>query len=239
MDYLKKLLFQSEAVISGEHFVYKSGKHGSDYIDKERFSFIGATELVAIIEEIGRKAEESGMKIELSSMTGIIGPAEGAVLFPLTLAKYFESRIRTQKGFFHDVKYFPAKTSVNSDGYHYIKEKLISYYYGKNFIIFEDIVNGGTTIREVCHLLRNKLNAKVLAALCFIDRGGQTAASLGIPQYFPGLRMNMSQYSAKECPLCKKGVPINSHLGKGKKWIDLFGQPPYDPKTDFSSFWNE
>ena len=171
---LEKLLAEGNAVVSGDHFVYKSGKHGHEYIDKGQFSHIGSINLVMVIKEIGWRAEEKGLKINLAPEIGIIGPAEGAVLFPLSLAEHFEQRIRkTSEGeLFKSIKFFPAKTSVNENDRHYVKDKDLPRYRGKPFIIFEDIVNDGTTIREVGDLIRSELNSEVIAAMCFVDRGG-------------------------------------------------------------------
>ena len=123
----------------------------------------------------------------------------------------------------------------------FITIKLKPNYKGQPFIIIEDIVNNGTTISEVRELFEKEVGGEILAALCIVDRGGQTSESLGIKQYFPLMRVDMIQHDARNhaCPLCLKGVPINTQLGKGKSWVNLFGQPPYARDTDFSALWKQ
>ncbi len=131
------------------------------------------------------------------------------------------------------------ETDVAGKKVHVIPEKFHVAYQGKPFIIVEDIVNNGTTIREGKAVCVKQVDGEVIAALSIAERGGQTTESLGVPQFFPLMRVNMVQYDVKKavCPLCEAGIPINTILGKGKRWIELFGQPPYNPRADFSEFW--
>jgi orotate phosphoribosyltransferase len=228
------ILAEANAVIDNDHFVYKAGTHGSAYINKERFPFLGARNLEKILFEVAESAVRNGLDLRGEKSVGIIGPAMGATPYPLTIAVALEK-------IFPDTVFFPARTELETDKdgkrTHMIPDKLAADYKGKSFIIFEDIVNNGTTIREVSELFSHI--GKVLAAFCIIDRGGQNTQSLGIPAYYPWLRVDMSQYDAKDCPLCKSGTPVNTVLGKGKVWANLFGQPPYPPGRDFSAFWEK
>lgn len=227
---VKAMLLSKKAVVTGDHFVYKKGTHGSDYIDKEAFVDLGARNLSSIIRFVGLNAIRH-LDIGEEKEIGVIGPAYGAIPFALTLADFFE--------FFFGIKFFPARTELTDKKVHIIPEKLRSSYKKKAFIIFEDIVNNGTTTREVKALFEQQVSARIIAASCFVDRGGQTAGTLGISQYYPMLRVDMEQVDVREetCSLCEQGVPINIELGKGKRWVEMFGQPPYPKGKDFSAFW--
>jgi orotate phosphoribosyltransferase len=232
----KSIIETSGAAVTG-HFVYKARyMHGPGYIDKEIFPEIGALYLIRAIYEVADNAIKKGFVIN-DAPVGIVCPAYGAIPYGLTLAEAFEKRNQ-------GVKFFPARTELmwQTDGekkVHYIPEKLASRYHGKAFIIFEDIVNNGTTIREVEELFQREVDAKILAAISFVNRGGQTAKSLGVPAFYPLLDIVMAQYDLRAglCPLCDEGVPINTDLGKGAEWVEMFGQPPYASGTDFSKFW--
>ena len=74
---------------------------------------------------------------------GIIGPAYGAIPCSLVLSAYFEEQRP-------DILFFPARTQLAEDGgrkRHIIPDKLLKEYKNGVFIINEDIVNNGTTIR--------------------------------------------------------------------------------------------
>lgn len=230
-------LQESEAVYQG-HLVYKAGyAHGNLYIDKERLSKLGAIRLCTLMERVAVNAINSGLMTWDYEEIGIFGPAYGAIAFTLPLAAAFENI------FVRTIKFFPARTEVvKKDGrnIHFIPDKLLPMYKGLPFIGIEDIVNNGTTIRETSHLFRTVADATILAFTSIVDRGGQTAESLGLEQYFPLCRTEMKQHdlrSGRPCPQCEAGEPITTHLGKGAEWVAMFGQPPYPPNMNFSRFW--
>jgi orotate phosphoribosyltransferase len=247
-DFVDEVLAKSAAMVDNDHFVYKAlHNHGGAYIDKEKFSEVGAGNLVKMVYEVAGNALKEGLKFPGEEKLkypevleiGILAPAYGALFLPLTLGVYFEERT-------HNLKFFPARSELKPDPtdanklIHVIPEKRKSYYEGKSFIIFEDIINEGTTVREVKKLFENEVGANIFAAVCFVDRGGQTAKTLGVEQYYPLKRIDMTQFDVRSgngCPLCKAGKPINMVLGKGKAWVAMFGQPPYPPGKDFSEFW--
>jgi len=231
-----EILQKSGAVVSG-HLVYKAGTHGLHYIDKERFVNLSAQELSVFIREVGINAILKGLQIPADAeRIGIIGPAMGAIAYSLTLAECLEKS-------FPAIKFFPARSNLEIGPagklIHVIPDKLLPLYLDAYFMIFEDIVNNGTTVREVKLLFESVAKAKIIAALCTVDRGGQTAESLGIEQYFPLKQIQMDQWDPRKnpCPLCEQGIPISTDLGKGSLWVKLFGHPPYPSGIDFSAFW--
>lgn len=226
-----------DQIIKSGHFVYKEGTHGSHYLDKETLVDLGAEKLVNFVRLAGLLAWKRGFYFDRGfKEIGIITPAMGAIVYGLILAEQFEKLTLGR------VKFFPARTELRHDEtdkkIHYIPEKFIPLYYQKPFIIFEDIVNNGTTVREVSQLIVDPdvLNGEILGVISLIDRGGQSAKSLLVEQYAPLVRIKMQQFSANVCPQCYQGVPINTDLGKGERWVKLFGQPPYPQGKDFSAF---
>ncbi|PIP27473.1 MAG: hypothetical protein COX30_01750 [Candidatus Moranbacteria bacterium CG23_combo_of_CG06-09_8_20_14_all_39_10] len=234
---IAEILRDCKSVVQGDHIVYKLGTHGTEYIDKEQFAKLGAQRLAAVLRLSAGCAIKNGLEAGGREMIGIIGPAYGAIPYALTVAESLE-------GHFGTPLFFPARTELVMDAtgkkIHVIPEKLLALYAEKRFIGIEDIVNNGTTLRELRDLLLT-IGSEMFAAISAADRGGQTAESLGIKQYFPGLRIDMDQVDLRKavCPQCVMGVPINTVLGKGARWVKMFGQPPYPPGMDFAAFWSE
>ncbi|MFC1756451.1 hypothetical protein ACFLY1_00690 [Patescibacteria group bacterium] len=229
------ILSDSGALIVGDHFVYKSGKHGHAYINKEEFSQIGAGNLSDLLRKMASNAFSEGLDLGDMRTIGVIGPAMGAISNALAIAEKLEEC-------FPKIKFFPARTEVEADEsgkkIHTVPEKLIpTYSRAEAFIVAEDIINNGTTIEEVKVLYESVFDVQVVAAMCIADRGGQTAESLRVLQYFPYIRVQMDQFSPSECLDCMEGIPINIKLGKGDRWVKLFEQPPYPKNADFSEFW--
>ena len=228
-------IVESGALISC-HNVFKSGwSHGAEYIDKERFRNLGATKMYEILTRMVENSVYRGLDLRGYREIGVISPAYGAIVFTLPVAAALEK-------FFPGVKFFWARTELIIRGgrkIHTIPDKFMDDYYQKAFIILEDVVHNGTTIRETRDLLVRRVQAIVLAALSLADRGGQTAGTLGLEQYFPYSQVKLDQYDLriKSCPDCQRGTSINTKLGKGSEWVAMFGQPPYPEGMDFSQFW--
>ncbi|MDD2871512.1 MAG: phosphoribosyltransferase family protein [Candidatus Gracilibacteria bacterium] len=157
----------------------------------------------------------------------VIGPANGAISYAPIVSSYLQKYFRT-------IKFRHGRTQLDKNDKHYIAEKhkaLIDI--SDTFIIVEDIVNQGTTIKEVSAILPKQVNS----VLCLVDRGNNSAENLGIEQFFPFLRVNMDQYDPrKNASLFESEMKINTTLGKGNIWVEQFGQPPYGDDVDFSTF---
>lgn len=231
------MLKNTKAVATG-HFVYKAlFNHGAGYIDKDMFPYIGAQNLVALLEAEAEKALNMGFALDKYKEAVLITPAYGAIKYGLPMAAYLEKRTGTR------VIVVETEVERNEAGkrFHIIPENQKKRILGLPIFGKEDIVNAGTTLREVDELVQKELKTSLFAALATIDRGGQTTKTLNIPCYYPYLRINMDQHDVRTgpCPQCVAGVPINTDLGKGERWVRMFGQPPYPADMDFSSFWSK
>lgn len=231
-----EMLTRTKAASKG-HFVYKAGhNHGAGYIDKDRFPLIGAQNMVRVLDAMAEKAMKAGLNFGQHKSVGLITPAYGAIKLGLPLAAALERRTK------YDICVIETEVERDANGkrYHVIAENQKQMVTGMPLIGVEDIINAGTTVHEINALTYKELGAKLSAMFCVIDRGGQTAKSLGVRYYYPYERIDMTQYDVRVspgCPQCTAGVPINTDLGKGAAWVKMFGQPPYPPGMDFSAFW--
>jgi len=231
-----EMLAKAKAIAQG-HFIYKAlYMHGKAYIDKDQLPSVGAQNFVALLEAEAEKALNMGLTISHFKEVALITPAYGAIKLGLPIAAYLERRTGTK------IIVLETEVERNAEGkrVHFIPDNQKKRVMGLPVIGAEDIVNKGITLRELRDLVIKDLNSSLFAAICIADRGGQTPKTLGIPHYYPYIRMTMVQYDVRkeECPDCKAGVPISTELGKGIGWVKMFGQPPYPPGMDFSAFWN-
>jgi orotate phosphoribosyltransferase len=234
---IDQMLKEARAVATG-HFVYKAlHNHGAGYIDKDKFPLIGASNFSDVLEATAERALLMGLDLSSSKKFGLLLPAYGAIKMGLTAAAYLERRTGTQ------IIVFETEVERDEKGkrYHIIPDNTKKMIMDIPLLGFEDIVNAGTTLREINDLAWKELMARIKAALSIIDRGGQNTRTLGIDGYYPYMRINMEQHDVREkvCPLCAAGIPIDTELGKGRGWVEMFGQPPYPPDMDFSEFWRK
>ncbi len=156
-------------------------KENQKSIAREEIFLINSRSLVSLTRNIVFQAVISGLAIKQYSELGIIVPERGGVSFSEILTDCFKELNQR-------INFFPAKIFLSENGCN-IEENCFSLYYGKSFIVFDDIVNTGETIRKINKFLNEKLSSQIVAVLCLIDKGGQSAETLDVLQYFPGTRI--------------------------------------------------
>ena len=234
---VRQIMKNTKALATG-HFVFKAlHDHGAGYIDKDRFPLIGARNYSMLLEAEAENALNSGLDLSEYPAVALLTAAYGSIKQGLPLAAYLEKRT--------NVRIIVAETEVerNAAGkrYHVLPDNVKTMILGIPVLCAEDIVNDGTTVREINRLAIAELGTSLFGVLATVDRGGQTAATLNVPRYYPYMRVNMEKHDLRKgpCPQCVAGIPINTDLGKGEGWVKMFGQPPYPPDMDFSAFWAE
>jgi orotate phosphoribosyltransferase len=85
----------------------------------------------------------------------------------------------------------------------------------KKILVVEDILNTGGSVRKVVDAVR-ALPADVVGVAALCNRGGVKSKDLGnVPQVFALMDISLEAWEPEDCPLCKKGMPINTQVGKG------------------------
>ncbi len=74
-------------------------------------------------------------------------------------------------------------------------------------LVVEDIVTTGTSVFELLDALKQeKAEGRIVGVAYLVDRSGGKA-QFGVPQE-PLMRLDLPNWAADECPLCKQGVPL-------------------------------
>ncbi len=233
MKQFTELLSRINCVKTGEIFIYKSGFIGTAYVDKEELSKAGGSCLNQCLRGMIKAAIDNSMVLNANIKTiAVIGPAYGAINYAPVVAEYLEEHFPL------DIVCIPTRTQLDADGNHMIPSKLYPVYENADcLLIAEDVANGGTTIKEVNNLVVKLFEKRVDIAMCLVHRGKNTVSSLGIGQFFPFLDIDMQMFDPRVDPsIFDSGMKINVDLGKGAKWVEEFGEPPYEKGADFSGF---
>jgi len=210
-------------VFEAEHFVYKSFKHGPAYINVDPVLYKPSA-----IEAIAKLLAEPYLPLAGDEIEIVADPAVGAIPFGHDTAQaltqgyqpYYKRMYDYQsaKRTFGVLHVFAEKhkRTDGSETFHLDRTGFADVCKGKNILVVEDILNSGTSTRGVIECVR-AAGGIVMGVSCFVNRGGVTAESLGVNQLNAIIDINMVQYEASECPLCKSNVPIiaDPALGKG------------------------
>ncbi len=200
-----EILKETGALVTDNHFVYTSGKHGSVYINKD--AVYPHTQKAS---EVGELFAE---KVKDLDIDVVVGPMIGGIILSQWTA-YHLSKLKGKE----ILGVYTEKDTENNQvfgrrGY----DKLVV---GKNILIVEDLTTTGGSVRKVVDTV-NAAGGKVVSVGVMIDRSdnGMNEDIIGAPFFTLG-RLETEVFDAKNCPLCKKGVPINTKIGHGKKFLE-------------------
>jgi len=213
MDFQKKTLAILEkigAIITNDHFVYTSGKHGSAYIRKDKlYPYTSLTSKVCRM--IAEQVKDWDIEI-------VVGPSVGGIVLSQWTA-YHLSRITkrevlsvfTEKSY-DDMAIYDLQQKFKR-GYDYLVK-------GKKTLVVEDLTNTGDSVKKVVERVK-EAKGKVVGVYVLVNRNPLNVHSrkIGVPFHSLGV-FRAEAWDEKECPLCKKGVPINTEVGHGKEFLE-------------------
>lgn len=193
------------ALISGDHLVYTSGRHGSSYVNKDAlYPHTAATS--AVCARIAERFADAGVEV-------VAGPTVGGVI----LAQWTAHHLSALAGgevlavYAEEEQIDERRRRVFRRGY----DALLA---GRRVLVVEDILTTGGSARMVVEAVAAAGGDVVgVGALC--NRGGVTAEVLGAPLLFALAELPLESFAPEECPLCRAGVPINTRVGKGAAFL--------------------
>ena len=163
------------------HFLLTSGRHSDRYMQCAKL-FIEPEKAESLCAALALKLKD--LKIDV-----VAAPAIGGIIIGYIMAKHlgaknvFAEREDGKMAFRRGFEISP-------------KDKVL---------VVEDVVTTGGSVAEVVELVK-KCGAEVVAVASIVDRSNG-AVKFGVP-YKALLSMEVVSYEAKDCPLCKKGLPF-------------------------------
>lgn len=205
MDDVLAILAQVGALITDDHLVYTSGRHGSSYVNKDAlYPHTAATS--AICKRFAERFAGAGVEV-------VAGPTVGGVI----LAQWTAHHLSALTG--REVVAVYAEEEALEDG----KRRVFRRGYdalvaGRRVLVVEDILTTGGSVRLVIEAV-GAAGGSVVGAGALVNRGGVTAPQIGAPELYCLASSPLESYAADECPLCAAGVPVNTRVGKGAAFV--------------------
>jgi orotate phosphoribosyltransferase len=204
------LLGKVGAVITDSHIVYTSGKHGTAYVNKDAV-YPHTRETSRLCLEIAREFVDSDIQV-------VIAPAIGGVILSQWVAHHLSELTGSPLPGGRDVLGVYAEKS-DDGGTFIIKrgyDKLIA---GKNVLVVEDVLTTGGSAKKVVEAVR-AIGGNVIGLGVLCNRGGITPQDVAdVPELFALVNVKLDAYDEVDCPLCAKGIPINTDVGKGREYL--------------------
>jgi len=197
-----EIFAQEGAILKNGHFVYTSGKHGSEYVNKDRV-YRNPLAVDELCMGIAAHFRDFGVEV-------VIGPAVGGVKLSHIVA-YHLTRMtgRIVISIFADKE---GEELVVRRGY----DQDIP---GKRILIADDVFTTGGSVLKLVKLVR-AMDGYVEGVGGLCNRGGVTSDAIGgVPEFYTLTSVEMVTYDEKDCPGCEAGIPINTEVGEGRKYL--------------------
>jgi orotate phosphoribosyltransferase len=191
------------AVITGDHFVYTSGKHGEVYINKD-----------ALYPHTKETSEVCRMMAEMfkdKDVEAVVGPALGGIILSQWVAHHL-SQIKGKEIFGVYTEKDEVENQVLRRGY----DQVIK---GKKVLVVEDLTTTGGSVKKVVETVR-QAGAEVVAVCVMVNRDpvNVNEASVGAPLVAADV-LEAKAFDEADCPFCRENRPINTQIGHGKKYL--------------------
>lgn len=203
MSNVVSLLKSINAIMTDSHFVYTSGKHGSVYVRKDI--------LYPHTEMASKVARLFAHKFKNKKIDIVVAPAIGGIILSQWTAFHL-SKIRKKEilGIF---------TEKDENGNQVFKRDYDKLVQNKNVLIVEDLTTTGGSVKKVINSVR-KAGGKIIGVCVMVNRDPKSVTSKSIGASLSSLgTLEAESFDEKNCPLCKKNIPINTIVGHGKAFL--------------------
>jgi orotate phosphoribosyltransferase len=200
IEILKKI----GAVITDDHFVYTSGKHGSVYINKDAL-YPHTVETSRVGELFAEKHKDLGIEV-------VAAPSLGGIVLETWTAYHLTKMMgREVLGVYTEKD--AEKNQIFTRGY----DKLVA---GKKVLVIEDLTTTGGSVLKVVNTVTNA-GGNVVAVSVMVNRDPEHVNSelMGVPFTALG-ELKAEAWDEADCPMCKENKPINTSVGHGKKYLE-------------------
>lgn len=198
-----KLLKSIGAIVTDNHFVYTSGKHGSVYIRKDM--------LYPNTQKTSQACKLFAEKFKDKDIDIVVGPSIGGIILSQWTAFHLtQLKNKEVLGVF---------TEKNESGNQIFKRDYDKLIKNKNVLIVEDLTTTGESVKKVVVSVK-KAGGNVTAVCVMINRDPKniTSKTIGAPLSSLGV-FEAESFDEDKCPLCKKNIPINITVGHGEKYL--------------------
>lgn len=190
------------AILTGQHLVYKSKKHGDAYVNYDpafpHTKLVRSHCVQLVMPFLGR-------------FDTVVAPATGGIVLATLCAD-----AANEQG------YNVQCTWADKDGDNFVFERdgAIQSIEGKRVLVVDDTMtndNERGSVYKVCRLVEAHGGIVVgVSLICNRCRG--TAQNLGVAELRALMNVDFEAFEAADCPHCKQGLPIVEDIGHGAKY---------------------
>jgi orotate phosphoribosyltransferase len=199
-----QVLGSVSAVLTGGHFVYTSGRHGSAYVNKDAV-YPHTAETSKLCRAIAERFADDNVEV-------VIAPAVGGVILSQWVAYCLSKSVS------YEVLGVYAEPSESGESF-IVKRGYDKLIVGKRVLVVDDILTTGGSVKKVVDAVK-AVGGEVVGVAVLCNRGGVLSPDVGNPPKLVWLaEVSLASYDEADCPLCASGVPVNINVGKGREFL--------------------
>lgn len=198
-----EILKEVGAVLANDHFVGTKGPHFATYVNKDAL-YPYTTKTSQVCAMFADAFHQYQVEV-------VAGPALGGIILSQWTAAHL--------GMMHGQPVL-SLYAEKKDGTLQLTRGYDQLVKGKRVAVVEDITTTGGSLKTLIETVQ-AAGGEVVVAGVVVNKNPKEVTSeyFGVP--FVALsELQIDLYSAEECPLCKSGVPINTTVGHGKKFLE-------------------
>jgi orotate phosphoribosyltransferase len=210
-DEVIEILKKTKAIYTDSHFVGTSGRHMSAYINKDA--------LYPHSYDVSRIAELFAEKHKDEEIDVVLGPAIGGAILG-TWTAFHLSKLKNKEILSVYTEKDKGTSASNAESNQIFKRGYDKLVEGKSVLIVEDLTTTGGSVKKAANAVKDARGT--VAAICvMVNRDSKLVTSESVGAPFSSLAVyEFPSYTEEECPLCKDGVPVNTTVGHGKKFLE-------------------
>lgn len=203
-----EILKETGGYISESHIVATSGKHLDAYLNKDAI-YPHTRAVSAVCKAMAELFADANIE-------AVVGPSLGGIILSQWTAYHLSEMMgRDVLGIYAEKN--ESKDQILTRGY----DALVR---GKRILVVEDILTTGGSLAKVVRTVK-AAGGTVVAACAMVNRDPDKIddAVIGAPlKTLASLRL--PAWDEADCPMCKNNVPINTTVGKGRKYLEKKGE---------------
>jgi orotate phosphoribosyltransferase len=210
METVVDILKSVGAVLTDDHFVYTSGKHGSVYINKDAL-YLHTRETSEVGKLFAEKYRNTAVEI-------VVAPAVGGTILSQWTAYHLSLLKGTEvmSAYTEKDKGTIASASESQQIFKRGYDKVVA---GKRVLVLEDLTTTGISVQKTVNAVQSA-GGTVVAVCVMVNRDPEHVTSEVVGAPFSALGVLKAEaYDASACPLCARGVPVNTNIGHGKAFV--------------------
>lgn len=205
------LLKKVGAILTDDHFVLTSGRHTGVYINKDF--------LYPHVKETAQVAKLFAEKFKNKAIDVVAAPAVGGTIL-CTWTAYYLSKLKGKEILSVYTEKDKGTTASASESDQIFRRGYDKFIRGKKVLVLEDLTTTGISVKKTVAAVK-KAGGTVVGVCVMVNRDPErvNAKVVGAPFTSLGI-FEVESYPENNCPLCKKGIPVNVKIGHGKKFME-------------------